>query len=80
MSDPYQHYIDGEWVSGTGSETFESENPATGETLGTFERGTPEDVESAVDAADAAFEEWRELPDPARGVPLGRVPRAARAH
>jgi len=61
MSDPYQHYIDGEWVSGTGSETFESENPATGETLGTFERGTPEDVESAVDAADAAFEEWREL-------------------
>jgi len=61
MSDPYQHYIDGEWVSGTGSETFESENPATGETLGAFERGTPEDVESAVDAADEAFEEWREL-------------------
>jgi len=61
MSDPYQHYIDGEWVSGTGSETFESENPATGETLGEFERGTPEDVESAVDAADAAFDEWREL-------------------
>src|SRR6056297_950675 len=61
MSDPYQHYIDGEWVSGTGSETFESENPATGETLGEFERGTPEDVESAVDAADVAFDEWREL-------------------
>ncbi|PAU84790.1 aldehyde dehydrogenase [Halorubrum salipaludis] len=61
MSDPYQHYIDGEWVSGTGSETFESENPATGETLGTFERGTPDDVEAAVDAADEAFEEWREL-------------------
>ena len=61
MSEPYQHYIGGEWVSGTGSETFESENPATGETLGEFERGTPEDVESAVDAADVAFDEWREL-------------------
>jgi aldehyde dehydrogenase (NAD+) len=61
MSDAYQHYIDGEWVSGTGSERFKSENPATGETVGTFKRGSPEDVKSAVDAADEAFDEWREL-------------------
>ncbi|MFY4815099.1 aldehyde dehydrogenase family protein, partial [Haloarcula sp. AONF1] len=61
MAQPYQHYIDGEWVDGDGSETFESENPATGETLGEFRQGTPEDVDRAVDAADAAFEEWREL-------------------
>ncbi|WP_430505939.1 aldehyde dehydrogenase family protein [Haloparvum sp. PAK95] len=61
MSQPYQQYIDGEWVDGTGSETFESENPATGETLGTFQRGTEADVDEAVAAADEAFEEWREL-------------------
>ncbi|QAU12389.1 aldehyde dehydrogenase family protein [Halorubrum sp. BOL3-1] len=61
MAQPYQHYIDGEWVDGDGSETFESENPATGESLGEFHRGTPDDVDRAVDAADAAFEEWREL-------------------
>ncbi len=61
MSEPYQHYIDGEWVSGAGSETFESENPATGESLGEFRQGTPEDVDRAVAAADEAFEEWREL-------------------
>src|SRR6056297_2521675 len=61
MAQPYQHYIDGEWVDGEGSETFESENPATGESLGEFHRGTPDDVDRAVAAADEAFEEWREL-------------------
>ena len=43
----YQHYIDGEWVDGHGSETFESENPATGETLGEFHQGTEADVREA---------------------------------
>jgi aldehyde dehydrogenase (NAD+) len=60
-TDAYQHYIDGEWVDGDGEETFTSQNPANGETLGTFERGTPSDVERAVDAANAAEEEWQSL-------------------
>ncbi|MFP4589963.1 MAG: aldehyde dehydrogenase family protein [Halobacteriales archaeon] len=55
------HFIGGEWDEGDGSETFESINPATGEVLGEFVRGTPSDVERAVDAAEAAFEEWRAL-------------------
>ncbi|GAA0658872.1 aldehyde dehydrogenase family protein [Salarchaeum japonicum] len=57
----YKHYIDGEWVSGDGSETFESTNPATGETLGEFERGTDADVDAAIDAANNAEEEWQAL-------------------
>jgi NAD-dependent aldehyde dehydrogenases len=61
MPDAHQHYIDGEWVDGDGTETFRSENPATGETLGTFREATPGDVDRAVAAADEAFEEWREL-------------------
>ncbi|MBX0324668.1 aldehyde dehydrogenase family protein [Halomicroarcula sp. F13] len=61
MAATHQHYIDGEWTDGEGSETFVSQNPATGETLGEFRRGTPEDVARAVEAADAAYEEWREL-------------------
>jgi aldehyde dehydrogenase (NAD+) len=60
-SDPYRHYVDGEWTEGDGTETFDSENPATGETLGTFRRGTEADVERAVAAAEAAEAEWREL-------------------
>jgi len=56
-----QHYVDGEWTAGSGSETFESENPATGETLGEFHRATLADVERAVTAAEEAVEEWRGL-------------------
>ncbi|MFC6941520.1 aldehyde dehydrogenase family protein [Salinirubellus sp. GCM10025818] len=60
-SDPYQHYVDGEWTDGDGTETFDSENPANGETLGTFHRGTESDVDRAVAAAEAAESEWRDL-------------------
>ena len=31
-----KNYIGGEWVDATGDETFDTTNPATGETLGTF--------------------------------------------
>jgi aldehyde dehydrogenase (NAD+) len=55
----YRHYIDGEWTDGEGEETFTSENPANGEELGTFRKGTEADVERAVSAADEAFDEWR---------------------
>ncbi len=57
----HDHYIGGEFVAGAGEETFESENPASGETLGTFRRGTETDVERAVAAAEGAFEEWHDL-------------------
>ncbi|MXR41755.1 aldehyde dehydrogenase family protein [Halobaculum sp. WSA2] len=61
MPAAYQHYIDGEWTDGTGEETFTSRNPANGEELGEFRRGTEADVDRAVAAADEAFEEWKEL-------------------
>ncbi|EMA46800.1 aldehyde dehydrogenase family protein [Halococcus saccharolyticus] len=61
LSEPSQHYIGGEWTDGAGSETFESTNPATGETLGEFHRGTDADVDQALAAADEAFEEWSAL-------------------
>jgi aldehyde dehydrogenase (NAD+) len=56
-----KHYIAGEWTDGDGDETFESHNPATGETLREFRRGTESDVDRALAAADDAFEEWRAL-------------------
>ena len=61
MAETHHHYIDGEWVTGDGSETFTSESPATGETLGEFHRGTPADVERAIAAADDATAEWQAL-------------------
>ncbi|WP_276247257.1 MULTISPECIES: aldehyde dehydrogenase family protein [unclassified Haladaptatus] len=57
----FQHYINGEWTDGEGDDTFESKNPATGEVLGEFRRGTEADVESAIDIAEDSFEEWRNL-------------------
>ncbi|MFB6244695.1 MAG: aldehyde dehydrogenase family protein [Halobaculum sp.] len=60
-TEPYRHYVDGEWIEGDGEETFTSQNPANGETLGTFHRGTESDVRRAVDAASDAESEWAGL-------------------
>ena len=61
LNEPSQHYIGGEWDDGQSTETFESTNPATGETLGEFQRGTDADVDRALAAAEDAFEEWSSL-------------------
>src|SRR4051795_12880085 len=63
----FKNFIGGEWVDAVSGETFESTVPATGESLGTFPRSTAEDVDRAVAAAKAAFEEWRLVPAPERG-------------
>jgi alpha-ketoglutaric semialdehyde dehydrogenase len=68
----FQNYIAGEWVDSGSGETFETASPATGETLGAFPRSSAQDVDRAVEAADAAFEEWRLVPAPRRGEILFR--------
>jgi aldehyde dehydrogenase (NAD+) len=60
MAHTHEQYIDGEWTA-DGEETFTSENPATGGTLGTVRRATASDAHAAVTAAAAAFPEWRAL-------------------
>ena len=52
-------------------------NPATGEAVGSFPRSGAEDVERAVEAAQAAYEEWRLVPAPKRGEILFRFAAAA---
>jgi alpha-ketoglutaric semialdehyde dehydrogenase len=69
----FKNYIGGEWVDAAGTETFESTNPASGETIGVFPRSTPEDVDRAVEAAKEAYERWRLLPAPKRAEILFRV-------
>ncbi|MFN2468285.1 MAG: aldehyde dehydrogenase family protein [Gaiellaceae bacterium] len=68
----FQNYVGGEWVDAAGGETFESVSPSTGEAIGTFPKSGPEDVDRAVDAAKADFEEWRLVPAPKRGEILFR--------
>ena len=67
-----RNYIGGEWVDSASGDTFESDNPANGDTIGVFPRSGPEDVDRAVEAAKAAFEEWRLVPAPKRGEILYR--------
>jgi alpha-ketoglutaric semialdehyde dehydrogenase len=68
----FQNYIDGEWVDAVSGETFESTSPADGETIGVFPKSGSQDVDRAVAAAKAAYDEWRLVPAPKRGEVLFR--------
>ncbi|QDI90849.1 aldehyde dehydrogenase family protein [Salicibibacter halophilus] len=50
-----KHYINGEWVESSGSETMDVINPATEEVAGRISLGTQEDLDRAVKAARDAF-------------------------
>ncbi|HXG75461.1 MAG TPA: aldehyde dehydrogenase family protein [Gaiellaceae bacterium] len=68
----HKNFIGGEWVDAASGETFESTSPADGELIGVFPRSGAEDVDRAVAAAKAAYEEWRLVPAPKRGELLFR--------
>lgn len=55
-------YIGGEWQESTSGKTFESIDPSNREKLGDVPDAQEKDVERAVAAAKAAFEEWRRVP------------------
>ncbi|MCI6207217.1 MAG: NAD-dependent succinate-semialdehyde dehydrogenase [Corynebacterium glucuronolyticum] len=51
-------YINGDWRDGSTGETFDVENPATGEIIATLASATSDDALAALDAADTARREW----------------------
>jgi alpha-ketoglutaric semialdehyde dehydrogenase len=68
----FKNFIGGEWVDAASGETFETTSPANGDVLGVFPRSGVEDVDRAVEAAKAAYEDWRLVPAPRRGEILFR--------
>lgn len=62
-----KNYINGQWVESESTEILDVINPATTEKIAEVPFSTPEEVESAIQAAKDAFMEWRETP------PLTRV-------
>src|SRR5262245_22369882 len=76
----FKNAIGGERVDAAGGAAFETVVPATGEVLGTFPRSAAEDVDRAVAAAKAAFEDWRLVPGPERGNILFRFAELLREH
>src|ERR1041384_4324793 len=70
----YQNYINGEWVASESGEMFENINPAdTRDVVGRFPLSTKEDIYAAVNAAQGAFDRWRNTPAPKRAVLLFRL-------
>ncbi|HYL60358.1 MAG TPA: aldehyde dehydrogenase family protein, partial [Candidatus Acidoferrales bacterium] len=57
-----RHYIGGELADGRGARIGEVFNPATGAVTATVPFASREEVDQAVVAARAAFEQWRQQP------------------
>ncbi|MDA2913483.1 aldehyde dehydrogenase family protein [Acidobacteriia bacterium AH_259_A11_L15] len=70
MESMAQMFINGESVPSKSGQTYEVKNPATREVVDTAAKGTAEDIEAAVAAAEAAFAEWRHTSPEARGQHL----------
>ncbi|MCB9103530.1 MAG: aldehyde dehydrogenase [Anaerolineales bacterium] len=52
-------YINGDWIAASDDETIDIYNPATAEIIDSVPNGTAQDAAKAVEAANAAFKEWR---------------------
>jgi phenylacetaldehyde dehydrogenase len=72
---PRQMFINGHWAEAASGKTFETPNPATGETLARIAEGDAEDINRAVRAARAAFEDgpWSRMTPSERGRIIWRI-------
>jgi len=72
---PQQLFINGQWADAASGQTFETPNPATGETLARVAEGGAEDIDRAVRAARKAFEEgpWSRMTPSERGRIIWRI-------
>ncbi|HUO27027.1 MAG TPA: CoA-acylating methylmalonate-semialdehyde dehydrogenase [Candidatus Aquilonibacter sp.] len=67
------NYINGQWTPSRASEWREVINPATGEVLAQVPLADAAEVNQAVEAAAAAFSEWRRTPPEDRIQPLFKL-------
>jgi 1-pyrroline dehydrogenase len=77
----HEMFIGGEWTPGTGSDTQEIVNPATGKVIAHVPKGTQKDVDQAVAAARKAFDEsWSETTPRERSERLLKLAEAIEAN
>ncbi|MGC1977729.1 MAG: aldehyde dehydrogenase family protein, partial [Candidatus Sulfotelmatobacter sp.] len=67
------NFINGRWMDSSASEWRDVVNPATGETLAQVPLADAQEVNQAVEAAAAAFPEWRRTPPEDRIQPLFKL-------
>jgi phenylacetaldehyde dehydrogenase len=72
---PRQLFINGQWTDAASGKTFETPNPATGDTLAKIAEGDAEDIDRAVRAARKAFDEgpWGRITPSERGRIIWRI-------
>jgi len=72
---PRQLFINGQWAEAASGKTFETPDPATGETLARVAEGEAEDINRAVRAARRAFDEgpWSRMTSSERGRIIWRI-------
>jgi malonate-semialdehyde dehydrogenase (acetylating)/methylmalonate-semialdehyde dehydrogenase len=54
-------YINGEWTDSKSDRIYESVNPANGEVIAEFPSATDDEIEAAIQSAQAAFSSWRDV-------------------
>src|SRR5271155_1649994 len=67
------NYVNGQWVESTATEWLDITNPATGEVIGQSPLSDTAEVNAAIEAAAAAFPEWRRTPPEDRIQPLFKL-------
>jgi phenylacetaldehyde dehydrogenase len=72
---PRQLFINGQWAEAASGKTFETPDPATGETLARVAEGEAEDINRAVKAARRAFDQgpWGRMTTSERGRIIWRI-------
>src|SRR6202167_2946643 len=74
IASPRQLFINGQWVDAASGKTFETPNPATGETLAHVAEGDADDINRAGSAARAAFDgPWSRMTPSERGRVIWRI-------
>jgi phenylacetaldehyde dehydrogenase len=75
IATPRQLFINGQWSDAASGKTFETPDPATGETLARIAEGDAEDINRAVKAARKAFDEgpWSRMTPSERGRIIWRI-------
>jgi acyl-CoA reductase-like NAD-dependent aldehyde dehydrogenase len=73
-------YINNQFTTGHATESIPVINPATEEILDEVPRHTPEDTRTAVEAARAAFRDWKRIPANERAAALHQVAAKIRDH
>lgn len=62
MTTQVKHYIDGEFIQGTGTSKIIVTNPANNSPIAVINSATSEEVHAAIASAKAAFKTWKEVP------------------